>query len=203
MRTTLVKLIFIFLVLESCNTKTNNKNLSSKDSAEISSNESKERLNEYLNNEIITKGEIEKRSDEKLEQLIFTNIYDNIKVDLKSTNEHYRTEFEKFTKLQQNFYSTLVVERNTAAFGFKGYFEYYQSVGQFYKDAIIGYEKLGCTEISKTINEASKVYLKKPKNAEIEFKKLDTIFFDQIKIHKTNEARIKMVRQNIDSFVTQ
>ena len=187
-------LVISILVLSSCNSRSN-----SSDDVSKSIN----KLNKLLSNDILTKDRIENENDSTLEELIFSNLYVNIKVDLKSTDEDYKSQFRKFTIPQQIFYSTLTLERNVKDFGFKGYFEHKQSVGQFAMYALNGYNELGLPEISKTVRKAIDINNSGLELSDSGFHKLDTILLNQIVEKNSSKERLKLIRNNIDSFVTK
>jgi hypothetical protein len=162
-----------------------------------------DKLDKYLSNDILTKDRIENENDSTLEDLVFSNIYVNIKVDLKSTDEDYKDQFRKFTIPQQIFYSTLTLERNVENFGFKGYFEHRQSVGQFASYASNGYKKLGLPEISNTVTKAMSINNSNLQLSDSSFNRLGTILLNQIIEKNSSKERIKLIRNNIDSFVTK
>jgi hypothetical protein len=173
-----------------------------KDSKKDDIQNSIEKLNKFLSNDTLTKDRIQNENDSTIEELIFSNLYVKIKVDLKSTDQDYKNQFLKFTIPQQTFYSTLTLERNVKYFGFKGYFEHNQSVGQFANYASDGYKHLGLPEISNTVNKA--IDLKEnSKLQDRSFLKLDTILLNQILEKNSSAERLKLIRQNLDSFITK
>jgi hypothetical protein len=187
-------LVISILVLSSCNSKNNSSDDVSK---------SIDKLNNLLSNDILTKDRIQNENDSTLEELIFSNLYVNIKVDLQSTDEDYKNQFKKFTIPQQIFYSTLTLENNVKYFGFKGYFEHKQSVGQFANYASNGYNELGLPEISNTVSKAIDINSSDLKLCDSCFHKLDTILLNQIVEKNSSKERLKLIRNNIDSFVTK
>ncbi|NOT94378.1 DMP19 family protein [Ferruginibacter sp.] len=182
------------LALSSCNSKSDSSDHASKSS---------DKLNKLLSNDILTKDRIENENDSTLEELIFSNLYVNIKVDPKSTDEDYKNQFKKFTVPQQIFYSTLTLERNVKHFGFKGYFEHNQSVGQFAVYALNGYKELGLPEVSITVSKAIDMNKSDLKLSDSSFYKLDTILLRQIVEQNSSKERLKLIHNNIDSFITR
>lgn len=158
-----------------------------------------ERLNRFSTDTILTKAQLENENDSILEELVFVNIYANIKVDLKSTDDDYKRQFEKFTIPQKAFYSTLVLERQVKYFGFKGYFEHHQSGGLFAKDASLGYKLLGLTDLSEIVDSATN----KSNLKDTSFAGLNTLLLKQIAYKNSAKRRLELVRNNIYSFSTK
>lgn len=190
-----LSVILLLTIVTSCKQSSSKTNPSVDDSVNAKLNASINRLKEFLSHDVITKEMIENEADSTLEDLIFSNIYVNIDAH---TNEEYKSDFQRLTNLQQAFYSTLLLERNFAEGRFYTYLSRFHYLSA---DASKGYWLLGFPKLAKTVDEASSLYQTMPEKNSLEFAQLDSLFSTLISLANTSASRIRLVRENMDSFV--
>jgi hypothetical protein len=162
---------------------------------------------------VLTAEIIDKIPDDELEQAVFDNIYENIKND-------FDNEFENLNKLsngQQAFWSTWVLEGEVNNGGFNQF--YFNSSGQFFKMAEIGFRTIGAEKYAELTTRANKIYAENKERLE-EFddgtmesfsesykdnplNKLDDEFYDLGDKESISELRIKYIREHKTEFTTE
>lgn len=162
---------------------------------------------------VLTSEIIDKIPDDELEQAVFDNIYENIKND-------FDNEFENLNKLsngQQAFWSTWVLEGEVNNGGFNQF--YFNSSGQFFKMAEIGFKTIGAEKYAELNTRANKIYAENKERLE-EFddgtmesfsesykdnplNKLDDEFYDLGDKESVSELRIKYIREHKTEFTTE
>lgn len=186
--------ILLLTFVTSCKQSSSKATSSVDDSVNDKLNASTKRLKEFLSHEVITKEMIENEDDSTLEDLIFSNIYVNIHA---YSSEDYNCELQKFTNLQQAFYSTLLLERNFSEGRFYTYYSRFHNLSAY---ASRGYRLLGFPNLAKTVDEASSLFQTMLEKNSLEFAQLDSLFATQISLANTSGSRIRLVRENMDSF---
>ncbi len=158
--------------------------------------ESARKLREILSHDTLTTHDIRSSGDSSLENLVFSNIYVNINAYTKE--EYGRVFHSKFTIPQRDTYSTLMVERN---FKVGRLFTFYDRFDFASLDAVNGYNRLGFPLLAKAIEDGHNLYNEMPeKNSQL-FSTLDSLFMRNFDSIKSSQARVKYIRQNIDSFI--
>lgn len=173
-------------------------------------------INDWNNRKIykvLTSEIINEIPDDELEQAIFDNIYESIKND-------FDNEFENINKLsngQQAFWSTWVLEGEVNNGGFNQF--YFNSSGQFFKMAEIGFKTIGAEKYAKLTTRANKIYAENKKrlgeydDGTMEsfsesyknnpLNKLDDEFYDLADKENISELRIKYIREHKTEFITE
>jgi len=193
----IVKFFYCLILLTaivSCRQSTSDKSQHSNDVSETN------RYTELLKNDVITQAMINSEADSTVDDLIFTNIYTNFHATKTSTISDCKKEFLKFTIPQQEFYSTAVIESYILDGGFITYFIDFNIAGQFSNDASKAYKRFNLPKLASIINDAENAYNSKQNGYELVLRILDNFFLDEIKLKRPGSYRIKLIRQNTDSF---
>jgi hypothetical protein len=165
-----ITIIFCLLcITHSCGQSVGKGKASKEDSIDAELKKSIKQLKENLSHRVLTKKMIDEEKDSTLEDLIFSNMYVNIRA---TTDEDYKKEFYKFSSLQQAVYSTNMLERNFNESRFYYYFDHFH---YFAEDASKGYRLLGFFKLSKLVDQAAELYESMPEKNSLQFADLDSI----------------------------
>ncbi|MDX1955753.1 MAG: hypothetical protein SFU20_09490 [Chitinophagaceae bacterium] len=185
--------IIFFLFIASCSNAHEN-NAKEKEMGQL--RESARKLSELLSHDTLTTHDLRSADDSSLESLVFSNIYVNINAYTKE--EYGRELHSKFTIPQRDVYSTLMVERNFKA---GRLFTFYDRFDFASPDAISGYNRIGFPILAKVIEDGHNLFNDMPEKKSQNFSRLDSLFIRNFDSIKSSQARVKYIRQNLDSFI--